>query len=64
MNDFLLSPFIGEEVWVALESIGDLKAPGPDGMPSIFCKKFWPLVGDRVKSKVLKVLNGGVTPQG
>lgn len=36
MNDSLLMPFIGDEIWRALESIGDLKAPGADGMPSIF----------------------------
>ena len=64
MNDYLLSPFTGEDVWAALESIGDLKAPGADGMPSIFYKKFWPIVGDYVKSEVLNVLNGGVMPQG
>jgi hypothetical protein len=64
MNDYLLSPFTGEDMWAALESIGDLKTPGADGMPSIFYKKFWPIVGDYVKSEVLNVLNGGVMPQG
>jgi hypothetical protein len=59
MNESLLTPFTSEEVFVALESIGDLKAPGTDGMPSIFYKKFWNLVGDRVKSEVLQFLNGG-----
>jgi hypothetical protein len=39
MNESLLTPFTSEEVFVALESIGDLKAPGTDGMPSIFYKK-------------------------
>ena len=39
MNDALLAPFSDDEVWVALGSIGDLKAPGADGMPSVFCKK-------------------------
>jgi hypothetical protein len=46
MNMALLEPFTGEEVWNALESIDDLKAPGADGMPSIFYKKFWSLVGE------------------
>jgi len=36
MNEALIKPFSGEEVWNALQSIGDLKAPGADGMPSIF----------------------------
>jgi len=30
MNETLMMPFTGEEVWKALESIGDLKAPGAD----------------------------------
>jgi hypothetical protein len=40
MNESLLTPFTSEEVFVALESIGDLKAPGTDEMSSIFYKKF------------------------
>ena len=63
MNEALLAPFSGEEIWNALVSIGDLKAPGADGMPSIFYKKFWSLIGERVK-KVLDVLNGGSIPYG
>ena len=64
MNEALLAPFTGDEVWAALESIGDLKAPGADGMPSIFYKQFWQLLGERVKEEVLEVLNGGDMPQG
>jgi hypothetical protein len=48
----------------ALNGIGDLKALGPDGMPAIFFKKFWELIGNRVKSEVLQVLNGSVMPEG
>ncbi|WVZ54295.1 hypothetical protein U9M48_005117 [Paspalum notatum var. saurae] len=64
MNESLLAPFSGEEVWKALESIGDLKAPGPDGMPAVFYKQFWNLIGEKVKKEVLEVLNGGNMPQG
>ena len=64
MNETLLAPFTGEEVWRALESIGDLKAPGADGFPAIFYKRFWYLIGDRVKEEVLAVLNGGDMPRG
>ena len=39
MNDLLMKEYTREEVFEALQSIGDLKAPGPDGMPSIFYKK-------------------------
>jgi len=41
-----------------------LKAPGADGMPSIFYKKFWSLIGELVKKEVLDVLNGGPIPDG
>jgi hypothetical protein len=39
MNSLLTAPFTGEEVKKALFQIGDLKAPGPDGMHAIFYKK-------------------------
>ena len=40
MNEQLMKPFSGHEITHALNSIRDLKAPGPDGMPTIFYKKF------------------------
>jgi len=64
MNETLIKTFTGEEVEEALRSIRDLKAPGPDGMPSVFYKRFWSLVGEQVKKEVLAVLNGGPMPQG
>jgi hypothetical protein len=59
MNDMLMREFSREEVKAALNCIGDLKAPRPDGMPAIFYKRFWDIVGDRVTEEVLGVLNGG-----
>lgn len=64
MNEQLMGSFSGEEVWEALQDMGDLKAPGVDGIPAIFYKKFWALVGEKVKEEVLAVLNGAVTPLG
>jgi hypothetical protein len=64
MNDDLSNPFSGEEVWEALQDMGDLKSPGVDGVPVIFYKKFWSLVGEKVKEEVLAVLNGDAMPQG
>jgi hypothetical protein len=64
MNDALMAPYSGEEVWKALESIGDLKAPGVDGMPVVFYKNLWQLIGERVKHEIWTVLNGGNIPDG
>lgn len=64
MNDTLLQEFTATEVKVALDSIGDLKAPGPDGMPAVFYKRFWENVGDQVKEEALQVLNRGQFPPG
>lgn len=62
MNNDLMREFSQEEIKSALESIGDLKAPGPDGMPALFYKRFWGIVGDQVTQEVLAVLNGGDMP--
>jgi hypothetical protein len=64
MNTMLLRVYTVQEVNEALESIGDLKAPGPDGMPAIFYKKFWYMVGPKIQQEVLDVLNGGMMPDG
>ena len=64
INDNLAVPFTGDEVWRALKDMGDLKAPGSDGITVIFYKRFWNLVGDKVKEEVLQVLNGAHMPAG
>jgi hypothetical protein len=61
MNETLLKTFTGEEIAEALDGIGDFKALESDGIPSIFYKRFWGLMGDQVK-EVLVVLNGGHMP--
>ena len=40
MNNALLAPYTNDEVRKALFDIGDLKAPGPDGLPAIFHKNY------------------------
>ena len=40
MNEGLLREFTDEEIKQGLDGIGDLKAPGQDGMPEFFYKKF------------------------
>jgi hypothetical protein len=62
MNEALCKRFTSEEVVEALNGIGDLKAPGLDGMHSVFYKKFWEVVGEKVTEEVLAVLNGGPMP--
>jgi hypothetical protein len=64
MNAFLLTEFSEEEVKSALDSIGDFKAPGPDGMPSIFYKNLWDVVGRKLSTEVLHVLSGNKLPEG
>ena len=62
MNEVLMKEFTEEEVKKALDSIGDLKAPGPDGMPSVFFKNCWDIVCGKMTREVLQVLNGGSMP--
>lgn len=40
MNSGLLAEFSAEEVKADLRDIGDLKAPGEDGMPAILYKHY------------------------
>lgn len=63
MNELLTSAYRSEEIKEALDSIGDLKAPGPDGMPAVFYKNFWDLMGEKITSEVQEILNGGQIPQ-
>jgi hypothetical protein len=39
MNDDLIAPFNADDVKKAVFSIGDLKAPGSDGLHALFYKK-------------------------
>lgn len=64
MNECLMAEFIVKEIKTSIDSIGDLKAPGPDGMPAVFYKNFWDVVGGKVTSEVLDILNGGQMPLG
>jgi hypothetical protein len=40
MNELLVREFSAEEVKAALDCIGDLKAPGLDGLPAVFYKSY------------------------
>jgi hypothetical protein len=63
MNEALCKEFTFKEVIESLESIGDLKGPGLDGVSSIFYKKFWDDVGEIFSKEVLDVLHQGTMPE-
>jgi hypothetical protein len=64
MNEKLLAPFSPEDVKKAAFSIGDLKAPGPDGLHAVFYKKLWDVCGEQITCEVLHSLNTGIIPAG
>ena len=64
MNSALLAPYTAEDVRKALFDIGDLKAPGPDGLHAIFYKRFWPVLGEDLIEEVLKAVNTCTIPKG
>jgi hypothetical protein len=64
MNDNLLALFSAEDVKKAAFSIGDLKAPGPDGLHAVFYKRFWSLCGDEITQEVLQAMESANIPEG
>lgn len=63
MNELLVHEYSDEEIKQALDGMGDLKAPGPDGMPALFYKKFWDITGKDVVREVKTLINGGDMPE-
>ncbi|KAA3461183.1 reverse transcriptase [Gossypium australe] len=59
-NRRLTMPYIKEEIWEALTSMGATKAPGEDGFPAIFYQILWHIIGDEVSTYCLQQLNGGI----
>jgi hypothetical protein len=60
MNEWLLRPFVAEEVDFALSQMHPLKSPRPDGFAVCFYQKAWSIVWSEVCAAVLDFLNGGV----
>jgi hypothetical protein len=58
MNETSLSPFTAEE------SIGDLNAPGHDGLHAIFLKRVWPMLEEDLVAEVLGALNSAKISSG
>jgi hypothetical protein len=53
-NEELMKTFTSEELDFVLHETKTDTAPGPDGLPVLFYKKFWPLL----KQGVMDILNG------
>jgi hypothetical protein len=64
MNQLLQAPFSREEVKNALFSIGDLKAPWPDGLHAIVFKRFWSMLENELVEEVLGALQNATVPTG
>jgi hypothetical protein len=62
MNEQLMRPYSVEEVKKVLFSIGDMKAPGVDGLHAIFFKKRWHILGEALTKEVLDAINDKVIP--
>ena len=50
------------EVELALKKMKPLTAPGPNGMPPLFYKSYWNIVGSNVIDATLSVLNSRNMP--
>lgn len=57
MNISLLEEFTDDEVKTALFQMHPTKAPGPDGMNSLFFQYYWHIVGSDVSRAVIDYLN-------
>jgi hypothetical protein len=53
-NEELMGSFTPEELDAVLKETKTDTAPGPDGLPVLFFKKFWPML----RRPVLQILNG------
>ena len=62
MNLSLTRNFIAEEVHLAMQQMAPLSAPGLDGMPPVFYKSSWHILGKDV-TKALAILNEGIIPE-
>ncbi|XP_073120746.1 uncharacterized protein [Henckelia pumila] len=59
INLSLCAPFSVMEVKFALFDMNPDRAPGPDGLSTLFYQEFWDVVGEDVTEAVLRVLKKG-----
>lgn len=55
---FLSLAFTREEVENTIKAMGPTKAPGPDGMSTLFYQRYWHIIGFDICQLCLGVLNG------
>jgi hypothetical protein len=58
MNVDLMKPITIEEVENAVQDLGSLKSPGPDGFPGLFYSKFWPEIGTDIFQAIKNIFAG------
>ncbi|KAL6219920.1 hypothetical protein ACLB2K_007678 [Fragaria x ananassa] len=56
----LLAPFTRADIERALKQMPAQKSPGYDGLPALFFKQYWEIIGDEVCQLCLGVLNDEV----
>ncbi|CAL1388193.1 unnamed protein product [Linum trigynum] len=61
-NDSLCAEFQKEEIRNAVFQLGASKAPGPDGFPGHFFRRYWSLVGDLFCSEIVSFFNTSTMP--
>lgn len=62
MNDSLLAPVTDSEIKRAVDGLGALKAPGPDGYNGMFFQKHWDIVKGEVCAAVKSFFLNGYLP--
>ncbi|XP_057440277.1 uncharacterized protein LOC130732189 [Lotus japonicus] len=60
--EILTRPFTKEDVEEALFQMHPNKAPGADGLPTLFYHKFWHIIGEDISQFCLHVLHGSISP--
>lgn len=62
MNEELNLPISDLEIKLAVDSMGDMKAPGPDGLNGLFFQKNWDIIGRVVCTAVKDFFDNGQLP--
>ncbi|KAL6134011.1 hypothetical protein ACLB2K_066244 [Fragaria x ananassa] len=60
-NDLLLKQITDDELWEAVNAIGALKAPGPDGLHASFYQNCWMEIKDTVIPMIKGIFNDSTT---